>query len=45
MVLYKSGRKFSDFKDEDYAIFLYQLNSANKIPSTRLFSGRLLDGA
>lgn len=45
MALYKTGGGFSNFEDEDYAAFLHRLNPAYKIPSARLFSGRLLDEA
>ena len=45
IALYKTGGGFCDFEDEDYAAFLHRLNSVYKIPSARLFSGRLLDEA
>ena len=45
MALYKTRGGFSNFEDEDYATFLHRLNPVYKIPSARLFSGRLLDEA
>ena len=45
MALYKTGDGFNIFEDEDYAAFLHRLNLVYKIPSARLFSGRVLDEA
>ena len=43
MAPHKTGGGFSNFEDEDYAVFLHRLNLEYKIPIARLFSGRLLD--
>lgn len=45
MAIYKTRGRFGNFEDEDYAAFLYWLNTVYKILNAWLFSEKLLDKA